>query len=487
MSAATPPPTPVATEFLSSNKNSPPVTPQKQKSISGKGQKISRQNHIQLDEDRQSQLSLDKILKIGRSSTATAPTKRDSPPVIVAAKPIISILVPKTYTSHTLPRKSETPTTKNQQRKKSSATSKKTPDESTVSLTNQNSPTSSTPPPTAPLSPLKIGTSNTSTNLNVSTTISRKSSASSVRFDDQTSHPSNQSLLAVATHKTSGSLGVDNKSLGGSSSMILSSETGLTSLNMYDTSSSINLTEPGQISPLPSQHIADDSGIHAQNSSTVVSPANSSVLPTSMMTPGTASASDLNYNADLLDQSTKRNDKYTVRRILDAHFCYFRMKKTQTSGQSPPGTPATTISTPRRKYVSVPATFLNILHLAIESNANDVLRICLKYGCDPNEPGTNLKRALLNLDTNKYESSLPVAAAAAAKAKQQTARYPVKCNFCLKKNAKSTEKNEAGPNRIFTLHKQMHQMFLDAEAKLDKKDTMVSWKFYFILFFNKLF
>lgn len=215
--------------------------------------------------------------------------------------------------------------------------------------------------------------------------------------------------------------------------------------------------------------------------------------------------SDLNHNAELLEQSTKRNDKYTVRRILDAHFSYFRMKKSGVGVQPPqlpphlppavavdPSSTSTTpaavpapppATTPRRKYVSVPATFLNILHLAIESNAIDVLRICLKYGCDPNEPGTNLKRALLNLDTNKYESSMPMAAAAAAKAKQQTARYPVKCNYCLRKNAKmaSEKSNEptSGPSRVYALHKQMHQMFLEAEAaKSDKKDTLVSDIYY---------
>lgn len=134
--------------------------------------------------------------------------------------------------------------------------------------------------------------------------------------------------------------------------------------------------------------------------------------------------------------------------------------------------------------------------MAIESNAIDVLRICLKYGCDPNEPGTSLKRALLNLDTNKFESHLPVAAAA-AKAKQQTARFAVKCTFCLKKTSKiekeeadaaatsnSTANNSAstsassGPNRIYALHRQMYQLLLDAE----KKEMAVIRILTFILF-----
>lgn len=201
------------------------------------------------------------------------------------------------------------------------------------------------------------------------------------------------------------------------------------------------------------------------------------------MSISTPSACDLNHDADLLEQSTKRNDKYTVRRILDVHNSYFRMKKTSNPNCAPPpliiDPPPTT---PRRKYVSIPAIFLNILHLAIESNAIDVLRICLKYGCDPNEPGTNLKRALLNLDTNKFESSLPMAASSANKAKQLTARYLVKCNFCNRKNQKVDKADPSstptGPSRVHALHKQMHQMFMEAEDnKLDKKDQIVSWNF----------
>ncbi|CAF0909879.1 unnamed protein product, partial [Brachionus calyciflorus] len=85
------------------------------------------------------------------------------------------------------------------------------------------------------------------------------------------------------------------------------------------------------------------------------------------------SISDLINDAELLEQSTRRNDKYTVRRILDLHYSFFRIKqiysqKTQTTN-------------------SIPHIFYNILHISIENNSLDVLRICLKYGINPNECG----------------------------------------------------------------------------------------------------
>lgn len=252
MSAATPPSTPVMTDFLDTGaKSSPPI---KQKSLSGKGQKISRQKHIQLDEDRQSQLSLDKMLKVNKA--------RDSPPVL---RPLVSILTPKAYTSHTLPRKSDSPAAGKQKKKNSG---KKQPqhiglDESTVSLIQPSSMTSSVSPPQSPAKFKSSAASNTSASLQVSTTMSRKSSASSVRFDNQPNHPVELTakLLVVATK----SCAVDKNSM---NSIISSSETGLTSLNLYETDSSVNLVEPVHISP----HHGDDSGILAQNSP--VSPGN---------------------------------------------------------------------------------------------------------------------------------------------------------------------------------------------------------------------
>lgn len=67
------------------------------RSFSSKAQKISRQKHVNLEEDRQSQSSLD-IMK-GRNVTTrlnnTPPNKCDSPPL----RPIISILSSKNYSN----------------------------------------------------------------------------------------------------------------------------------------------------------------------------------------------------------------------------------------------------------------------------------------------------------------------------------------------------------------------------------------------------
>lgn len=273
MSAATPPSTPVGTEFLSNTlggaKNSPP-SKQKQKSLSGKGQKISRQKHIQLDEDRQSQSSLDKMFKGGKA------TNRDSPPMMVV-KPLISILTPKTYTSHTLPRRVDTPPKQKLNplgKKKSSGKSKNQNqqptevDESTVSL--MTSSPAGTPPPSQQQSPVPISTS-----LHVSTSLSRKSSSSNVRFDDKKQPIMDKNNMLVVVASSLNAVG-DKPSM--ASSMNTSSETGLTSLNMLDTTnSSINLNDTTntanssqQVSP-HSGH-ADDSGILAQNSP--ISPCN---------------------------------------------------------------------------------------------------------------------------------------------------------------------------------------------------------------------
>ena len=273
MSAATPPSTPVGTEFLSNTlggaKNSPP-SKQKQKSLSGKGQKISRQKHIQLDEDRQSQSSLDKMFKGGKA------TNRDSPPMMVV-KPLISILTPKTYTSHTLPRRVDTPPKQKLNplgKKKSSGKSKNQNqqptevDESTVSL--MTSSPGGTPPPSQQQSPVPISTS-----LHVSTSLSRKSSSSNVRFDDKKQPIMDKNNMLVVVASSLNAVG-DKPSM--ASSMNTSSETGLTSLNMLDTTnSSINLNDTTntanssqQVSP-HSGH-ADDSGILAQNSP--ISPCN---------------------------------------------------------------------------------------------------------------------------------------------------------------------------------------------------------------------
>jgi len=111
---------------------------------------------------------------------------------------------------------------------------------------------------------------------------------------------------------------------------------------------------------------------------------------------------DLNQDADLLEASTKKNDKYTVRRILDVHYYHFRFKRNSIDYQI-----NTTINNNnnntkneneakqtsdyfKNNSIDLPSIFFNILHLAIEHNAMDVLRICLKYGLDANKSGTIL-------------------------------------------------------------------------------------------------
>ncbi|RMZ95462.1 serine threonine kinase, partial [Brachionus plicatilis] len=81
---------------------------------------------------------------------------------------------------------------------------------------------------------------------------------------------------------------------------------------------------------------------------------------------------DLVSDAELLETSVKKNDKYTVRRILDMHFSYFRTKQYDMY---------------KKATFNIPSIFYNILHLSIENNSLDVLRICLKYGLDSNECG----------------------------------------------------------------------------------------------------
>lgn len=75
--------------------------------------------------------------------------------------------------------------------------------------------------------------------------------------------------------------------------------------------------------------------------------------------------------------------------------------------------------------IDLPSIFFNILHLAIEHNAMDVLRICLKYGLDPNKPGTvsNTVNHSLKNENNQ--------------ANKKAVRYFIDCNYCLKKKSKN--------------------------------------------------
>lgn len=94
----------------------------------------------------------------------------------------------------------------------------------------------------------------------------------------------------------------------------------------------------------------------------------------STLTSKSNSIADFLNDAELLESSVKKNDKYTTRRILDNYFSYFRTKHSDLK---------------KKSILSIPNIFYNILHLSIENDSIDVLRICLKYGLDSNECGTS--------------------------------------------------------------------------------------------------
>jgi hypothetical protein len=75
----------------------------------------------------------------------------------------------------------------------------------------------------------------------------------------------------------------------------------------------------------------------------------------------------------------------------------------------------------------IPAVFFNTLHMAIEHRATDVLRSSLKYGLDPNQPGTTLKR-VTPMPTPMQPTQQNI----------MRARYSIECRYCRKKNATTT-------------------------------------------------
>ena len=185
---------------------------------------------------------------------------------------------------------------------------------------------------------------------------------------------------------------------------------------------------------------------------------------------------DLTNAAELLENSIKRNDKYTVRRILDVNYSYFRIKTTNTSlinnefneakkfGQNLTATSCNAslanlsnkladnnMNTflERVNGMEIPSVFFNILHLAIENNAADVLRICLKYGLNPNEPGTSSKNALFN-SSNKYFHN------------SDCIKYPIKCKYCKKKSSIRT----TATNNIKSLYSKFQEPPVEKEREL---------------------
>ncbi len=142
----------------------------------------------------------------------------------------------------------------------------------------------------------------------------------------------------------------------------------------------------------------------------------------------------MSQDAELLEASTKRNDKYAVRRILDVHYIHFRF----TSSTHEPHACEETMSTNEKMTsiyfknnpIDLPAIFFNILHLAIEHNAMDVLRICLKYGLDPNRAGTTHETVNFLEKNENFNHQA-----------NKSIRYFVECQYCLKKKAKTISAN----------------------------------------------
>ena len=158
---------------------------------------------------------------------------------------------------------------------------------------------------------------------------------------------------------------------------------------------------------------------------------------------------DLTKIAELLENSIKLNDKYTVRRILDENYSFFRIKASCSFNGNNDKKLTTNISCGdfqnssiknlntatqiNHNPAEIPSIFFNLLHLAIENNSIDVLRICLKYGLDPNETGTSYTNVKFNA-SNKYSSN------------KKSILYPVKCNYCKKRNKASSQKPSTNKN-----------------------------------------
>lgn len=195
-----------------------------------------------------------------------------------------------------------------------------------------------------------------------------------------------------------------------------------------------------------------------------------------------ANANDLTYEAEILENSVKKNDKYSVRRILEQHHSNFQIKppeihqnasttghknrqlSTQCSTQTennyycPPKIAkklnnseiyhtifsastmsdvvnnsenlSMSIDKPCNVYVNkanpnMPPIFYNILHYSIECNSLDVLRICLKYGLNPNETGTNRRLANNFNNNNNTENT--------KNCRNNAIKMPFKCAYCLRK------------------------------------------------------
>jgi hypothetical protein len=101
------------------------------------------------------------------------------------------------------------------------------------------------------------------------------------------------------------------------------------------------------------------------------------------LTPSLAStlaikSNDVSNDNQLLESSIIKNDKQTVKYLLDKYKARL---------------PNLVESSFNHNYVNsndIPQLFFNILHVSIENNAIDVIKTCIKSGIDPNKPTNNI-------------------------------------------------------------------------------------------------
>lgn len=90
--------------------------------------------------------------------------------------------------------------------------------------------------------------------------------------------------------------------------------------------------------------------------------------------------------------------------------------------------------------LTLPPVFVNILHMAIENDSIDVLRICLKHGLNPNEPGTATTTTTSRPARNSNNKVNPKEIAKTDVAKTDRCRFPISCGFCAKGKSSAGKK-----------------------------------------------
>ena len=178
-------------------------------------------------------------------------------------------------------------------------------------------------------------------------------------------------------------------------------------------------------------------------------------------------SADINHDAELLEASTKKNDKYTVRRIIDVHSELFRIKP-QRNFDNIKGNLSNQISY-ESEYIesknseikcdrsnSLSSIFFNILHFAIENNSNDVLRICLKHNLSPNEPGTTYNKVNKIKSCEVLQKSEDKQVGHDDCKKTKSTRFPIACTYCLNKEKSFQAKTGKYTFLIYSIRKTLY-------------------------------